>query len=803
MKIIKENTGMLQNVDPNFEYVPQAQHVETNKALEREKVFGAMKDGIGNSVMKDQTKNKAFTGAPKQEEPKEPVESDNKESELTEKYILDEDLFIMDDNCIGDVCLEPIEDASPIELSAEAVMTAYQNANKWLDSIKESIYTDMNSPFFSSFVHKLAHTMPERFDKFGDILHTCNIKVPYPATVAIEREPADVGESIDMIFVILEEIKKSLNNFIQVTDVSNHGMACAAETLLNDIESEYPMLYRLQGKWNQCHDTVEFDKYVMQYVDHKDDLVESLNKSLTESDDEELPQYEYEISKQVMDSDGFYTDYTMYYDHNNNRYVFVFGDNELYLPEYEDFDYECDTEKEAYEWFDNYKGFEDDYDESGDIDDETYNAIMGEALSDSKEIKTEADKSTAFNDRYFPRVDINNTSRYDTAEFKDKFFAYDKKNNILIYLFKDDEEISKMGWDNAPWRELDSAGLSSDNWNDEEARNDYLYQYNSDLDSESSYLVQDFINNELPYYQNKNESFSKSLKESLNLNEAKNIINVLNKNLRVRFKHSAGGIFFLDRTPFNEDTFNKLIKNNYKMIVDILEEQGLKYDISEDAYISKDTNLYVTIYGDTNGIIVQFEEMESESLKGPLAEDKGQPHSNRYRTYFNRIKRAIEKGDEETLKRTKEAIMYAPAKELKNSEAGELMDMIKNRKINEANKTGTNRYTSNKYSEEDKRELELQKKYQDSQSDREKRADRIANLLTTNSKHALGGITGNPYDDSAINFDDNENVIVYGDDFTRVKSLCDKKGYKMGEPQKISRNDFGSAYGNYKVTIYH
>ena len=70
--------------------------------------------------------------------------------------------------------------------------------------------------------------------------------------------------------------------------------------------------------------------------------------------------------------------------------------------------------------------------------------------------------------------------------------------------------------------------------------------------------------------------------------------------------------------------------------------------------------------------------------KESLAEDKGQPRSKRYTTYFNRIKRAIEKGDEETLKRTKEAIMYAPAKELKNSEASELMDMIKNRKITES-----------------------------------------------------------------------------------------------------------------------
>ena len=117
------------------------------------------------------------------------------------------------------------------------------------------------------------------------------------------------------------------------------------------------------------------------------------------------------------------------------------------------------------------------------------------------------------------------------------------------------------------------------------------------------------------------EGKSESLKESLNLNEAKNIINVLNKNLRVRFKHSAGGIFSLDRTPFNEDIFNKLIKNNYKMIGDIIEEQGLKYDISEDAYISKDTNLYVTIYGDIGTVIVQFDEMESESLKESLNND--------------------------------------------------------------------------------------------------------------------------------------------------------------------------------------
>ena len=115
--------------------------------------------------------------------------------------------------------------------------------------------------------------------------------------------------------------------------------------------------------------------------------------------------------------------------------------------------------------------------------------------------------------------------------------------------------------------------------------------------------------------------YDESLKESLNLNKAKNIIDVLYKNLGIWFKHSAGGVFFLDRTLFNTDLFDKLIKNNYKMIGDILEEQGLKYDISEDAYISKDENLYVTIYGDTGTIIVQFEEMESESLNESVNSD--------------------------------------------------------------------------------------------------------------------------------------------------------------------------------------
>ena len=82
-------------------------------------------------------------------------------------------------------------------------------------------------------------------------------------------------------------------------------------------------------------------------------------KVMNESTDFE--RYTYVKSKEVYDSDGWRTEYTMYYDEVEDRYVFVFGDSDLYDPNdgYEEFDWECDTEQEANEWFDNYEGFED------------------------------------------------------------------------------------------------------------------------------------------------------------------------------------------------------------------------------------------------------------------------------------------------------------------------------------------------------------------------------------------------------------------------------------------------------------
>lgn len=69
-------------------------------------------------------------------------------------------------------------------------------------------------------------------------------------------------------------------------------------------------------------------------------------------------------SKSVMDSDGFWTEYTMYYNEDEDNYFFIFGDSDLYGPDPDYADWECDTNEEAVEWYNNYNGFEDEVDEA-------------------------------------------------------------------------------------------------------------------------------------------------------------------------------------------------------------------------------------------------------------------------------------------------------------------------------------------------------------------------------------------------------------------------------------------------------
>ena len=68
--------------------------------------------------------------------------------------------------------------------------------------------------------------------------------------------------------------------------------------------------------------------------------------------------WEEEDSKEVLDFDGMWTEYTWYI--KDDKHIFIFGDRDVYTPYDSEPDHECDSYEEAKEWFDNYHGFEED-----------------------------------------------------------------------------------------------------------------------------------------------------------------------------------------------------------------------------------------------------------------------------------------------------------------------------------------------------------------------------------------------------------------------------------------------------------
>lgn len=93
-------------------------------------------------------------------------------------------------------------------------------------------------------------------------------------------------------------------------------------------------------------------------------LQELEDRIFNDFDIEDSERYKFEKSKSVMDSNGFYTDYTMYRDRKRDVYVFILGDNDIYNPDNTEPDWEVETRILADEWFNDYNGFDDSLDES-------------------------------------------------------------------------------------------------------------------------------------------------------------------------------------------------------------------------------------------------------------------------------------------------------------------------------------------------------------------------------------------------------------------------------------------------------
>lgn len=134
----------------------------------------------------------------------------------------------------------------------------------------------------------------------------------------------------------------------------------------------------------------EYEIEVSKYSDGtyeivKADIVGSVGTStktkVTASWDEDDSEWIKLNRKPVLDSDGFYTDYTLYT--NGHEYICMFGDEDLYGPDPDYADFSTDSEEEAMEWFDSYEGFEDEEDD--DIYDDIYDICSSEEVDDELE----------------------------------------------------------------------------------------------------------------------------------------------------------------------------------------------------------------------------------------------------------------------------------------------------------------------------------------------------------------------------------------------------------------------------------
>lgn len=77
---------------------------------------------------------------------------------------------------------------------------------------------------------------------------------------------------------------------------------------------------------------------------------------------EYLAEWEILDTKSVPNTDGFYTDYTLYKKQDEELYICMFGDREYNDPDEDYADFITEDSEEAYDWFYDYNGFENDDD---------------------------------------------------------------------------------------------------------------------------------------------------------------------------------------------------------------------------------------------------------------------------------------------------------------------------------------------------------------------------------------------------------------------------------------------------------
>lgn len=173
------------------------------------------------------------------------------------------------------------------------------------------------------------------------------------------RPEQDLSNDVDSVFndYMFKDVE-----FKDMQGNTHTGTVSAVHFATDEYDDDYLVIYSDEGKEVlkrpkdvKLIETLEecFNDTLIGPQKQNEELFEGFNYS-DGPDDEDVGTFIEIASKSVEDSDGFLTDYTMYRDTETGEYVFVLGDKDAYSPEDGNFDWSCDTEKEAWDWFNSY-----------------------------------------------------------------------------------------------------------------------------------------------------------------------------------------------------------------------------------------------------------------------------------------------------------------------------------------------------------------------------------------------------------------------------------------------------------------
>lgn len=151
---------------------------------------------------------------------------------------------------------------SPLRDPARDVVAAYQTAARFLDTVQESLLIEHGLAFTADIIHNLAHEMPKRFDRFGDMLHERHLMVEYPATPELAERIDAPEKAFEIVIGVLDEIQEALEKFRMVTDNAQfRPMALQAEEMMLQNSSDYTLILEMWVMWDESTSKTSFDSW--------------------------------------------------------------------------------------------------------------------------------------------------------------------------------------------------------------------------------------------------------------------------------------------------------------------------------------------------------------------------------------------------------------------------------------------------------------------------------------------------------------------------------------------------------------